>query len=546
MANLPSLSSLGNVNFSKKFGQLSQFVGEKLGNTQKTETSEEFKRLEEETDLRRIQTERVHLACEGYLRTLSKKRPSPEDKTEGMPLEIMGTCMNHFGSMMQEDSPYGKSLRHTLARLLVKFGQAQTKLANIQYDYFQQARDGYVGNLSRCLHDMKEYAKLKTKLENRRLDFDAKLNKVHKSNKEKPELEEATRQAQAKYEESLTEATNVMVRLNANEEEQISYLLAFLDAEMDYYKQCTETLSAVAKEFASLPRSANLPKQTPSSSSPFGDDNNNPFSSEPTSPLGSQTLASPATTSKQNLSGSSLGLGNFGSMRIKDPISGPIGGMSLGSNPMSGNSNNVNGGGSLRGLPSSERIGVNSPAFGGVGTPSFGSPNIGGVSIGSSRNGSPALPSRTGVPASGTKQVRVTFDFEAEGPDEMSIHKGDVINVITEIDEGWWEGEMADGSGRAGMFPSNYVEIVSDTSAPVNNNPSRGLTSSISGSNIRSVGSNPNISKAPTNNLSNSPSLSGSRSNMSLSNAARGTTGMTPSTSSNALSNDGGGGGPCS
>lgn len=39
---------------------------------------------------------------------------------------------------------------------------------------------------------MKEYQRLKTKLENRRLDFDAKLNKVHKSNKEKPELEEGS------------------------------------------------------------------------------------------------------------------------------------------------------------------------------------------------------------------------------------------------------------------------------------------------------------------------------------------------------------------
>ena len=35
-----------------------------------------------------------------------------------------------------------------------------------------------------------------------------------------------------------------------------------------------------------------------------------------------------------------------------------------------------------------------------------------------------------------------------------------MIIVTKEIDAGWWEGEMADGSGRGGMFPANYVEYV--------------------------------------------------------------------------------------
>ncbi|KAJ1550911.1 hypothetical protein HK096_004274, partial [Nowakowskiella sp. JEL0078] len=56
------------------------------------------------------------------------------------------------------------------------------------------------------------------------------------------------------------------------------------------------------------------------------------------------------------------------------------------------------------------------------------------------------------------KKVQVAFDFDAEGPDELTIRKGDIINITQEIDEGWWEGEMADGSGRGGMFPSNYCK----------------------------------------------------------------------------------------
>ncbi|TPX33420.1 hypothetical protein SeMB42_g07485 [Synchytrium endobioticum] len=417
---------------------------------------------------------------------IAKKRPSPEDKTEGMPLEIMGNCMVHFGGMMHEESTYG--------RLLLQFGEAQNRLAAIQYEYFQKARDGYVGNLNRLLNEMKEYQRLKAKLENRRLDFDAKLNKVHKSNKEKPELEEATRQAQAKYEESLTEATNVMIRLNANnEEEQMAYLLAFLDAEVDYYKQCSETLSNIAKEFASVPRTASLPRRPPvtaaNSSSPFGDD---PFAPEPSSPLSSvASNQSPLSSSKPNLAGSSSGLGTYGltssgnTKKEASVISGPMGGSVI-SSP-----------GALKsGVPSTERIG-NLPAFGG---PSSSSPSM-ASSVVASKNASPALPPRSGT--SLLKQVKVTFDFDAESPDEMSIRKGDIINVVTEIDEGWWEGEMADGAGRQGMFPSNYVEVMSHDShspaasiaIPSASGPrGRGpASSSISPPNLRSVHSNPNL-----------------------------------------------------
>ncbi len=58
---------------------------------------------------------------------------------------------------------------------------------------------------------------LKKKMENRRLDFDAKLNKVHKSKKENSELEEETRVAQMKYEETLTDITNKMQHISTND-----------------------------------------------------------------------------------------------------------------------------------------------------------------------------------------------------------------------------------------------------------------------------------------------------------------------------------------
>uniref|UniRef100_A0A7N8WWW3 Mitogen-activated protein kinase kinase kinase n=1 Tax=Mastacembelus armatus TaxID=205130 RepID=A0A7N8WWW3_9TELE len=51
------------------------------------------------------------------------------------------------------------------------------------------------------------------------------------------------------------------------------------------------------------------------------------------------------------------------------------------------------------------------------------------------------------------------FDYEATADDELSLRRGDVVEVLSKDslvsgDEGWWTGMIAD---RVGIFPSNYV-----------------------------------------------------------------------------------------
>uniref|UniRef100_A0A671XE72 Mitogen-activated protein kinase kinase kinase n=1 Tax=Sparus aurata TaxID=8175 RepID=A0A671XE72_SPAAU len=51
------------------------------------------------------------------------------------------------------------------------------------------------------------------------------------------------------------------------------------------------------------------------------------------------------------------------------------------------------------------------------------------------------------------------FDYEATAEDELSLRRGDVVEVLSKDslvsgDEGWWTGMIAD---RVGIFPSNYV-----------------------------------------------------------------------------------------
>ncbi|XP_024229560.1 mitogen-activated protein kinase kinase kinase 11 [Oncorhynchus tshawytscha] len=53
------------------------------------------------------------------------------------------------------------------------------------------------------------------------------------------------------------------------------------------------------------------------------------------------------------------------------------------------------------------------------------------------------------------------FDYEASGKDELTLHKGDLVEVLSldsEIsgDEGWWAGKV---NNKVGIFPSNYVSF---------------------------------------------------------------------------------------
>ncbi|EDO38710.1 predicted protein, partial [Nematostella vectensis] len=54
------------------------------------------------------------------------------------------------------------------------------------------------------------------------------------------------------------------------------------------------------------------------------------------------------------------------------------------------------------------------------------------------------------------RKACVLFDYEAENADELSLVTGIEINVIREVEDGWWEGTV---DGRKGVFPSNFVKL---------------------------------------------------------------------------------------
>lgn len=53
--------------------------------------------------------------------------------------------------------------------------------------------------------------------------------------------------------------------------------------------------------------------------------------------------------------------------------------------------------------------------------------------------------------------AKVTFDYDAENDDELTLKEGDIVKVLNQEEEGWWKGEL---NGKIGVFPANFVELV--------------------------------------------------------------------------------------
>lgn len=65
--------------------------------------------------------------------------------------------------------------------------------------------------------------------------------------------------------------------------------------------------------------------------------------------------------------------------------------------------------------------------------------------------------------------ARVLYDYDGSSEGRLVIKKGDIIQIILQAQNGWWDGavqgpEYGNPTAR-GWFPSNYVEICTSAEA---------------------------------------------------------------------------------
>ncbi|ESN98995.1 hypothetical protein HELRODRAFT_67445, partial [Helobdella robusta] len=62
--------------------------------------------------------------------------------------------------------------------------------------------------------------------------------------------------------------------------------------------------------------------------------------------------------------------------------------------------------------------------------------------------------------SSAVGSVVAMYNYQGQADDDLSFEEGNVINLIEKTNSDWWKGEL---NGAVGIFPANYVAIISNS-----------------------------------------------------------------------------------
>ncbi|KAF9362796.1 hypothetical protein BGX34_005476 [Mortierella sp. NVP85] len=386
---------------------------------------EDFHTLTNETEAKRIALEKMSDASHAYLKAISK-RVEGDEKYKGLAIETFGMSMSAKSYTLREGSSYRTALQ--------RMGDAHQNIGAAQSELISRFGSSYMDSIEKSQAQMKEYQTLQKKLNSRRQDYDAKLAKVQKAKKEKPEWEEEMQAAKVKYEEMRENVLTSMTTINESQaslwsfDDSLNSLRSYYEAQLAFARRMVEILEAIPEStFAPSPNGSRVSLHTGNGNSqrlrrqtsqdPEDDSGCDDQSSVHSIPSGRQHFDRTPSTSD-------LRRGN----------------MSQHLNPDSSRSTSHL-------TPNAAQTRKNS----------------GGASTRSNGLMAPPPVLNRGRPQ---KQVRALYTFDATCEEELSIQKGDIIRIVEEIDEGWWEGELVDANGvrQTGMFPSNYCEEIQSDS----------------------------------------------------------------------------------
>ncbi|XP_042862418.1 endophilin-A-like isoform X5 [Penaeus japonicus] len=271
----------------KQINKANQFMNEKIGGVEGTKLDDDFVEMERKTDIMCELVEDLQLKIKEFLhpnpasrakmsavKGIGKLSGQAKAATYPQPEGVLGETLITFGKKIGEENLYAQSL--------VETGESMKQIADIKYNLDDNMKMNVIEPLHQLsTKDIKEVQHHRKKLQGRRLDFDCKKRKKDKalytpssSPARSPGRgagshvsEDEIKLAEDKFAESLHLAQMGMHNLLENDVEQISQLTTFAENLLDYHRQCTEILEALAgtlhdkkNEAASLPRSEFVPK----------------------------------------------------------------------------------------------------------------------------------------------------------------------------------------------------------------------------------------------------------------------------------------------
>ncbi|TFK85604.1 BAR-domain-containing protein [Polyporus arcularius HHB13444] len=509
---------------SKQLGKLRQFVGEMVLSRDKTIQSDEFRELEHDVELRRQGLWRLDIASDDYRHYLLKKKvcEALDNEDKVLALDALGGVMIKHGEEFGEDSAYGQSL--------VSFGRAHCNIASLQESYALTLEETYLTAVRQSEDEIKEYQAQRKKLESRRLSYDAAVAKLEKlktakkvQEKDREEAQEEYESTKSRYEETLEDVRTRMYSIQENEVIQLRELTNFLNLEITFVQSYLEELEKVKAGWidedtmkklgapkarppprpsaASRAGSIRSTKSTKSAKKAAEDEADESSDEEPPqmsrkkslsrkkSEVGSKPPSRPASRASRKRSDSTATVASEkedkkekekdakpekGSHRLS--VVGSWSAMSsmMGRGKKDKEKEKEKDKDKFAELDSdhseTDEFGLSKNHKRGSSIPNLPLPSTSpkmpfGLLKSSSSKG---VDKEKGSIKDSRKRVVALHDFAAGSTDELSFKAGDQIDVVSEVLDGWWMGELG---GKRGLFPTTYTEVLNTSSSSLPSKP---------------------------------------------------------------------------
>ncbi|XP_053599066.1 endophilin-B1 isoform X4 [Microplitis mediator] len=230
-----------------------QLTEETLGTSEKTELDAHFEHLSERANTTKMWTEKILRDMEAMLtpnpgnriedffyEKIDKKKPNRLSN-----LEYVGIDMIEAGNEFGSGVAYGSAL--------IKVGQCQQKLGQIERDFIGTAANCYIQPLRKFLDgEMKTVSKEMHILESKRLDLDACKNRVRKARSMigQQSAERELRIAQSEFDRQAEITKLLLEGVASSQAGHLRCLHEFVEAQARHYAQCHAIMQELQRELA--------------------------------------------------------------------------------------------------------------------------------------------------------------------------------------------------------------------------------------------------------------------------------------------------------